>query len=206
MKYSAVLMLFLGAISTAEARQSYDLVQVIEHNGMTAVVESESDSSDSEDGLVDVSAKGDNGIVDATTAAKGSCAERLWVSGDEMVWQMDQFSRKFDIQNYLNAMEIAKELKVKPPRVHTWELLDGSFAFPRIRRYGDVQENMDMIEHFQDNINTNLSNLHNVQNFVRTGKTVVGQLNEKYHNGEFADPAGSDPRNPADVTWANADI
>lgn len=115
---------------------------------MTAVVESESDSSDSEDGLVDVSAKGDNGIVDATTAAKGSCAERLWVSADEMVWQMDQFSRKFDIQNYLNAMEIAKELKVKPPRVHTWELLDGSFAFPRIRRYGDVQENMDMIEHF----------------------------------------------------------
>ena len=201
-------MLFLGAISSAEARQSYDLVQVIEANGMTAVVESESDSSDSdsEDGFVDVSAKGDSGIIDATTAPKGSCAERLWVSADEMVWQMDQFSRKFDMQNYLNAMEIAKELKTKPPRVHSWELLDGSFSFPRIRRYSDVQENMDVMEHFQDNVNTNLSNLHNVQNFIRAGKTVVGQLNEKYHNGEFADPAGSDPRNPAETTWANADI
>lgn len=51
MKYSAVLMLFLGAISVAEARPSTELVQVIEANGMTAVVESESDS-ESEDELV----------------------------------------------------------------------------------------------------------------------------------------------------------
>ena len=119
---------------------------------------------------------------------------------------MDQFSRKFDMQNYLNAMEIAGELKIKPPRVHTWELLDGSFSFPRVRRYNDVQENMDMIEHFQDNLNTNISNLKNVQNFIRVGKTVVGELSEKYHDGEFSDPAGYDPRNPAEVTWATADI
>ena len=178
---------------------------------MTAAVESESES-DSDDELVQVkkgdatAARDDTGIIDATTPGKGSCTERLWESADEMEWQMDQFSRKFDMQNYLNAMEIAKELKIKPPRVHSWELLDGSFSFPRVRRYFDVQENMDMIEHFQDNLNTNISNLKNVQNFIRVGTTVVGQLNEKYHDGEFSDPAGYDPRNPAEVTWATADI
>lgn len=49
MKYSTVIMLFLGAISYTEAKQSNELVQVIEANGMTAVAESESESeSDSE--------------------------------------------------------------------------------------------------------------------------------------------------------------
>jgi hypothetical protein len=32
--------------------------------------------------------------------------------------------------------------------VHTWELYDKAFAFPRVRRYQMVQENMDMLEHF----------------------------------------------------------
>jgi hypothetical protein len=204
MKYSAAILLFIGAISFTEAKQSTELVQVIEANGMTAAVESESDS-ESDDELLQVK-KGDTGIIDATTPGKGQCVERLWESADEMEWQMDQFSRKFNMQNYLNAMEIAKELKIKPPRVHSWELLDGSFSFPRVRRYFDVQENMDMIEHFQDNLNTNISNLKNVQNFIRVGTTVVGQLNEKYHDGEFSDPSGFDPREAPDVTWATADI
>jgi len=169
---------------------------------MTAVVESESDS-ESDDELLAIGNPKDTGIVDATTAPKGQCTERLWESGEEMVWQMDQFSRKFNVQNYLNAMEIAKELKLKPPAVHTWELVDKAFSFPRVRRYNDVQENMDMLEHFQDNLNTNISNMKNVHNFIRVGKTVIGELNEKYHDGEFADPAGYDPRNPADITWAN---
>ena len=51
MKYSAVLLLFLGAISYTEAKKSTDLVQIIEANGMTAAVESESES-DSDDELV----------------------------------------------------------------------------------------------------------------------------------------------------------
>lgn len=71
---------------------------------------------------------------------------------------MDQFSRKFTKQNYLNAMEIAKEIHQAPPRIHTWELLDKSFSFPRVRRYTEVQENMDMLEHFQDDANMNISN------------------------------------------------
>lgn len=150
--------------------------------------------------------KGDTGIIDATTPAKGQCTERLWLSADEMQWQMDQFSRKFDVQNYLNAMEIAKELGVKPPAVHSWELMDKAFSFPRVRRFELVQENMDMLEHFQDNLNTNISNMKLVNNFARVGKTVVGEISEKYHDGGFADPAGYDPRHPADPTWATANV
>jgi len=176
---------------------------------MTAVVESDSDESDEE--LVQLEKKkgdaskkrDDTGIIDATTPGKGQCTERIWESADEMVWQMDQFSRHFNIENYNNAMYIADELKLKPPAIHTWELLDKAFAWPSVRRYNEVQENMDMIEHFQDNANTNISNLKNIGNFIRVGKTVVAELNEKYHDGEFTDPAGYDPRHPVDITWAN---
>jgi len=107
---------------------------------------------------------------------------------------MDQFCRKFNKQSYLNAVEIAGKLGVSLPRVHTWELLDGAFSFPRIRRYQFVQENMDMLEHFEDNLNTNISNSINVANFIKVGKTVVANLNAKYHDGEFVDPASFDPR------------
>ena len=49
MKYSAVVLLFLGAISSTEAKEN-SLVQVIEANGMTAVVDNESSAdSDSDD-------------------------------------------------------------------------------------------------------------------------------------------------------------
>tara|TARA_B110000238_G_C15999799_1_gene383924 strand:+ start:108 stop:323 length:216 start_codon:yes stop_codon:yes gene_type:complete len=71
---------------------------------------------------------------------------------------MDQFSRKFDVKNYQNAMKIADKLGLKAPKVHSWELLDGSFSFPRVRRYESVQAQMDQVEHFQDNLNTNVSN------------------------------------------------
>jgi hypothetical protein len=107
---------------------------------------------------------------------------------------MDQFSRKFNKQNYLNAVEIAKELGAPLPRIHTWELLDKSFSFPRIRRHQFVQENMDMLEHFEDNLNTSISNSVNVANFIKVGKTVVANLANKYHDGEFDDPANFDPK------------
>ena len=107
---------------------------------------------------------------------------------------MDQFSRKFNVKNYENAMEIAKELGTAAPRVHTWELLDKAFSFPRVRRYQFVQENMDMLEHFEDNLNTNISNSINVANFIKVEKTAVANLNAKYYDGEFVDPATIDPR------------
>jgi len=53
---------------------------------------------------------------------------------------------------------------------------------------------MDMLEHFEDNANTNISNSVNIANYVKVAKTVVANLKAKYHDGEFADPADFDPR------------
>ena len=66
---------------------------------------------------------------------------------------MEYFSRNFDIKHFKNALEIQKNLtKGGSPSskvfVHTWELMDKAFSFPRVRRYEFVQENMDMLEHF----------------------------------------------------------
>ena len=122
---------------------------------MTAVAESESDSESSDDELVQLNKvaygdyDSDKGIIDATTPPKGQCTERLWMAVPEMNWQMDKFSRTFDIQNYLNAVEIQGDLKkekgiiVKLPPVKTWELLDKAFSFPRVRRYDMVNQHMD---------------------------------------------------------------
>ena len=100
--------------------------------------------------------KGDTGIIDAVSAQP--CEPRLWISRDEMNWQMDQFSRHFNVKSLNNALEIAGKLGSAPPKVSAWELNDKAFSFPRIRRYDFVNNNMDMLEHFQDNLNTNVSN------------------------------------------------
>merc|ERR1711887_254649 len=112
---------------------------------------------------------------------------------------MDQFSRKFNKGNYLNAVTIAGKLGVPVPRAHTWELYDKAFSFPRIRRYQYVQENMDMLEHFEDNLNANISNSQHMANFVRVANTVRQNLNTKYHDGEFDDPGNHDPKVEAEA-------
>jgi hypothetical protein len=165
MKYSTVALLFLGAASAIQLKSSYDPTDDV-----------------------------DEGIIDALTPQKGACEERLWMNQDELNFQMDKFSRTFDIKNYENAMKVAKEINATPPQVKSWELMDAAFSFSRVRRYDEVQQNMDMLEHFQDNLNTNISNLQNVQNFIRVAKTVQSNFNGKYHDGEFADPATHDPR------------
>jgi hypothetical protein len=161
------------------------------HKTFSKGEESDSDS-DSDPELVQID--GDNGIIDALTPPAGQCEARLWIDEDELNWQMDQFSRKFDITNYNNAVFIAGKLGVPLPKVHTWALLDNAWSFRRIRRYSYVQENMDMLEHFEDNANMNISNSINIANFIKVGKTVVLNLKAKYHDGEFADPADFDPR------------
>ena len=93
-----------------------------------------------------------------------------------------------------NAIEIAGKLGKQVPKVHAWELNNASFSFPRVRRYDTVVNNMDMLEHFQDNLNTNVSNKINQDNFIRTAKTVVANFGEKYHDGGYDDPANHDPR------------
>ena len=159
MKFSAVLVMFLGLAAAAE-------IQADSQSGIKSAIE------------------GPCVYLDETQA--------------ELDYQVDMFSRTLDPRHWTNVGNIAKAMKKagKKPYmyVHTWELYDKAFSFPRVRRYGFVNDNMDMLEHFQDNVNLNSSNTVNFSNFLRTAKQVQANLNEKYHNGEFADPALFDPK------------
>jgi len=71
----------------------------------------------------------------------------------ELDKQVDLFSKTLDTRHWTNVLNISGALKAKSGsapklQVHSWELLDKAFTFPRIRRYAYVQENMDMLEHF----------------------------------------------------------
>ena len=125
---------------------------------------------------------------------------------EEMNLQLSQFSRTFQKVNYENAMKIYGALKKqgKDPKVAvtTYELYDKAFPFEKVRRYDLVQQHMNMIEHFQDNLNENFTNQQNVDQFIAVGLAARAAINAKYHDGEFADPGNVDPWNPADPTWA----
>ena len=137
---------------------------------------------------------GDDGIIDALTPPVQHCDERLWQDPRELVWQMDQFSRTCKREHYNNAVSIAEGLKTDLPKVNSWELLDKAFSFSRVRRYDFVNDNMDMLEHFQDNLNMNRANQGNVANFIRVCETVNKNFSQKYGDGEFDSPAAHDPR------------
>jgi hypothetical protein len=49
---------------------------------------------------------------------------------------------------------------------------------------------MDMLEHFQDNVNLNSSNEVNFQNFLRTAQQVHSNLLEKFHIPKTPKPLG----------------
>ena len=124
--------------------------------------------------------------------------------------ELDFFSRKFEQAHYDNALHIYEELMKKgiKPRVsvHTWELYDNAFSFPRVRRYNLVQHHMDLIQHFEDNLNENFTNKQNVANFIQVGKKAQEELNIRYHDGEFRDPAAFDPTADHPVTWSNVKL
>ena len=150
-------------------------------------------------------------IPDDTTLIeleKPGC-EYLDETDEELRYQMDMFSRTLDTRHWTNVINITEALKKKngsAPKleVNTWELMDKAFAFPRVRRYNFVNENMDMLEHFQDNLNTNISNNVNMANFLRVARTVRDNFNDKYHDGEFDDPAKHDPWEESQTpkTWS----
>ena len=143
------------------------------------------------------------GVASAVKSALEDPCVYLDETQAELDYQVDMFSRTLDPRHWTNVNNIAKAMKDagKKPKiyVHTWELYDKSFSFPRVRRYAMVQENMDMLEHFQDNLNQNLSNNQHMSNFLRVANTVRGNLNTKYHDGEFDDPGSHDPKNDADA-------
>ena len=85
---------------------------------------------------------------------------------------MEYFSRYLEVKYFDNAMKIWQNLTENHgyrgrATVHTYELYDKAFTFPRVRKYEFVQENLDMLEHFEDNFNLNISNRQNLANFVR---------------------------------------
>jgi len=72
---------------------------------------------------------------------------------DELDYQVDMFSRTLDPRHWTNAQNIAKAMgkngtSAPGLKIHTWELYNNAFSFPRVRRYGFTDDNMDMLEHF----------------------------------------------------------
>ena len=67
-----------------------------------------------------------------------------------------------------------------------------------------------MLEHFQDNLNTNVANSVALANFMRVATTVRANLRQKYSSdgtGGFYDPANDDPYAEKDeFDWATATI
>jgi len=168
MKYTTIALLLLGVVSSHKLHQ---------HNAI----------------------KEAGAPVDVMNVQTGAPCVYLDETQYELDYQLDMFSRTLDPRHWTNAVNIhtamdKKGLAPKPLLVHTWELYDEAFSFPRVRRYQFVQDNMDMLEHFQDNLNTNISNSVHMANFLRVASTVKQNFLTKYHDGEFEDPALTDPK------------
>ena len=52
---------------------------------------------------------------------------------------------------------------------------------------------METLEHFEDNLNTNITNSKLLERFLQHALAVRATFAEKFHNGEFKDPANEDP-------------
>ena len=120
-----------------------------------------------------------------------NCPPPLEITEEELQYQLGNFSRNFEMTNWNNAMEIAAGLakEGKTPRfaVTTKELYDKSFSFPKVRNYDYAVENMNELEHYEDNLNKNLSNKLALTRFIEVAKKVRANLNDKYDIG-FIDP------------------
>ena len=119
------------------------------------------------------------------------CPEPLEISEEELNYQLGEFSRHFDMKYWDNAMKIKEELgkQGKNPKfaVTTKELYDHSFSFPKVRNYDYAVEQMNELEHYEDNLNNNLSNSLALTRFIEVAKKVRKNLNDKYDIG-FIDP------------------
>ena len=120
-----------------------------------------------------------------------ACPPPLAITEDELNYQLGEFSRNFDMKNWDNAMEIKGKLAEagSTPKfaVTTKELYDHSFSFPKVRNYDYAVQQMNELEHYEDNLNSNLSNKLALTRFVEVAKKVRANLNDKYDIG-FIDP------------------
>ena len=127
----------------------------------------------------------------ALQTSDAGCPEPLDMTEDELHYQLGEFSRNFNMENWTNAMKIKDELAKKGKDVKiavtTKELYDHSFSFPKVRNYDYAVQNMNELEHYEDNLNNNISNNYALQKFVEVAKKVRANLNDKYDIG-FIDP------------------
>lgn len=195
------MLLLLGVVSAWERPANGELIRLNTslYGDDTANAAAADDSADEDDSESDDDDDdGDLVQLKSQIQTGGPCVY-LDETQDELDYQVDMFSRTLDPRHWKNATNIAKKLKnPKGVRVHTWELYDKAFTFPRVRRYNFVNDNMDMLEHFQDNLNTNITNEVNMERFLRAAQTVRQNISTKYHNGEFDDPGNHDPKKEED--------
>ena len=59
---------------------------------------------------------------------------------------------------------------------------------------------MDMLEHFQDDLNMNIHNSQVLANFIRVAQTVRALLKERFTES-FEDPADTDPYEEVKPSW-----
>ena len=71
--------------------------------------------------------------------------------------------------------------------VTTKELYDKSFSFPKVRNYDFAKNQLNLLEQFEDNLNSNLENLQAVESFIVNAKKVRAALNDQYGSA-FIDP------------------
>ena len=108
-------------------------------------------------------------------------------TADSLEQNVEYFSRRLDPIYFERALKIYQHLVNETNYkgkllVRTYELYDKAFTFDRVRRYDSVQQNMDMLEHFEDNLNINISNKQAFSNFLRVATTVRKNFLEAYHD------------------------
>merc|ERR1712166_1281992 len=108
-----------------------------------------------------------------------ACPPPLAITEDELNYQLGEFSRNFDNKNWDNAMEIKGKLAEagSTPK----------FAVTTKELYDYAVQQMNELEHYEDNLNSNLSNKLALTRFVEVAKKVRANLNDKYDIG-FIDP------------------
>tara|TARA_B110000285_G_scaffold225405_1_gene283610 strand:- start:423 stop:947 length:525 start_codon:yes stop_codon:yes gene_type:complete len=131
------------------------------------------------------------GFVNSKEVDAGGCPVPLEITEDELQYQLGEFSRNFSMDKWDNAMKVksalAKAGKAPKFAVTTKELYDKSFSFPKVRNYDYAVEQMNELEHYEDNLNNNLSNKLALTRFVEVAKKTRANLNDKYDIG-FIDP------------------
>ena len=161
MKYAVALL--LGAVVAIQGVPESNLVR-INTSAFDEPADANADSDDSDS---------DDDDDDEFVQLNQPCVY-LDETQEELDYQIDMFSRTLDPRHWTNAQNVAKAIGADPSKmkIHTWDLYDKAFSFPRVRRYNFVNDNMDMIEHFQDNLNLNVTNNRNMENFLRVAKQV----------------------------------